>query len=232
MNENRYSRQQMLSQIGEEGQRRLLASRVAVIGVGGLGSAVAAYLAGAGVGTLLLADPDTVSLSNLQRQILYSECETGMPKVYCAARRLRELNSDTEIICCPDGLIPENGKRLLAACDLVIDCTDNYPTRYLIDDICAELSIPWLYGSIGEFHGQLTLFGGTACKRYTDLYPDREALCALPRTTLGVLGAVPGVIGSMQACEAVKYLATGHATLDGRLCTVDLLTFDTSIIDF
>ncbi len=89
MNENRYSRQQMLSQIGEEGQRRLLASPVAVIGVGGLGSAVAAYLAGAGVGTLLLADPDTVSLSNLQRQILYSECETGMPKVYCAARRLR-----------------------------------------------------------------------------------------------------------------------------------------------
>ena len=232
MNDNRYSRQLMLEQRGEEGQRRLLASRVAVIGVGGLGSAVATYLAGAGVGSIVLADPDTVSLSNLQRQILYSECEIGLPKAECALRRLRALNSDIEIIACNESLTASNAKNLLQGCNLLIDCTDNYAARYLIDDICAEFSIPWIYGSIGEFHGQLTLFGGATRRRYAELYPDRDTLCALPHRTKGVLGAVPGVIGAMQACEAVKYLSTGRASLDGRLCTVDLLTFDTSLIDF
>lgn len=232
MNDNRYSRQLMLEQIGEEGQRRLQSSRVAIIGVGGLGSAVATYLAGAGVGSVVLADPDNVSLSNLQRQILYSECEIGLPKAECALRRLRALNSDIELISCNEGLTASNSKTLLQGCNLLIDCTDNYATRYLIDDICAESSIPWIYGSIGEFHGQLTLFGGATSRRYADLYPDRDALCAQPHRTLGVLGAVPGVIGAMQACEAVKYLSTGHASLDGRLCIVDLLTFDISIIDF
>lgn len=232
MKENRYSRQLMLSQIGEEGQNRLRASRVAVIGLGGLGSVVTTYLAGAGIGTLVLADPDTVSLSNLQRQVLYSECEIGLQKVYCAARRLHSLNSDVNIICVPEGLTPENGRDILAGCDLVVDCTDNYSTRFLLDDICAMLDLPWIYGSIGEFDGQLTVLGGKAKKRYTDLYPDRDTLCALPRRTLGVLGAVPGVIGSMQACEAVQYLATGNAGLDGRLLSIDMLTFDSSIIEF
>jgi len=232
MNDNRCSRQLMLEQIVEEGQRRLLALRVAVIGVGGLGSAVATYLAGAGVGSIVLADHDTVSLSNLQRQILYSECEIGLPKAECALRRLRALNSDIEIIACNESLTASNAKNLLQGCNLLIDCTDNYAARYLIDDICAEFSIPWIYGSIGEFHGQLTLFGGATRRRYAELYPDRDTLCALPHRTKGVLGAVPGVIGAMQACEAVKYLSTGRASLDGRLCTVDLLTFDTSLIDF
>ena len=129
-------------------------------------------------------------------------------------------------------LTASNAKNLLQGCNLLIDCTDNYAARYLIDDICAEFSIPWIYGSIGEFHGQLTLFGGATRRRYAELYPDRDTLCALPHRTKGVLGAVPGVIGAMQACEAVKYLSTGRASLDGRLCTVDLLTFDTSLIDF
>lgn len=221
----------MLSQIGEEGQNRLHASRVAVIGLGGLGSVVATYLAGAGVGTLVLADPDTVSMSNLQRQVLYSESEIGLSKVYCAARRLLSLNSDCEIVCQPEGLSVQNGRELIASCNLVIDCTDNYPVRYIIDDICAELSIPWIYGSIGEFDGQLAFFGGKAKKRYADLYPDREKLCSQPRRILGVLGPVPEVVGAIQACEAVRYIATEQTSLDGKLFTVDLLTFNTSIIN-
>ncbi len=228
----RYSRQTMLAEIGEEGQRRLLASSVLIVGLGGLGAAVATYLTGAGVGRIGLCDPDRVSLSNLQRQVLYTEQQIGMPKVEEAARRLGSQSSSTRFDLHPDGLTEENGETLAAGYDLLVDCTDNFATRYLIDDICHRLGKPWVYGSIGEFRGQVAVMNHLNGRRYTDLYPDRDALCALPRKTAGVIGAVPGVIGAMEASEALKLLAGFGDPLDGKLFSIDLLTLSTSIIEF
>ncbi len=210
----RYSRQTMLAEIGEEGQRRLLASSVLIVGLGGLGAAVATYLTGAGVGRIGLCDPDRVSLSNLQRQVLYTEQQIGMPKVEEAARRLGSQSSSTRFDLHPDGLTEENGETLAAGYDLLVDCTDNFATRYLIDDICHRLGKPWVYGSIGEFRGQVAVMNHLNGRRYADLYPDREALCALPHKTAGVIGAVPGVIGAMEASEALKLLAGFGNPLD------------------
>ena len=137
-----------------------------------------------------------------------------------------------QLICFPQGLTAENGRQLLAGCDLVVDCTDSYGARYLIDDLCASMSIPWVYGSISEFSGQLALLGGQKKLRYSDIFPEREELCSLPRRTQGVLGAVPGVIGAMQAAVAVSYLASGYSSLDGSLFSIDLLSFESSTIDF
>lgn len=232
MNSERYSRQTMLPEIGEEGQGRLASARVAVIGVGGLGSAAATYLAGAGVGELVVVDPDVVSLSNLQRQVLYSECEIGLPKAVCAARRLRALNPEITVIPVAEGLSPENGSSVLKGCDLLMDCTDNYPARCLIDRLCADAGIPWVYGSIGEFFGQLCVMNYRSGVRYSDIFPDCDELCSLPRTTAGVLGAVPGVIGAMQACEAVKLLTGCGDILDGRLFSINLLNYQSETIEF
>ena len=228
----RYSRQTMLAEIGEEGQRRLLASSVLIVGLGGLGAAVATYLTGAGVGRIGLCDPDRVSLSNLQRQVLYTEQQIGMPKVEEAARRLGSQSSSTRFDLHPDGLTEENGETLAAGYDLLVDCTDNFATRYLIDDICHRLGKPWVYGSIGEFRGQVAVMNHLNSRRYADLYPDREALCALPHKTAGVIGAVPGVIGAMEASEALKLLAGFGNPLDGKLFSIDLLTLSTLIIEF
>ncbi|MDE7389269.1 MAG: HesA/MoeB/ThiF family protein [Muribaculaceae bacterium] len=225
----RYSRQIMLPEIGEEGQRRLSEASVLIVGVGGLGSPVAAYLAGAGVGTIGLADSDTVSLSNLQRQVLYSEVQIGGPKTECAAERLRGLNSDITVRLHPEGLTAENADELIGAYDLTVDCCDNYATRYLIDDVCARLGRRWVYGSIGEFHGQVSVFGDG--KRYSDIYADREALRGLPRRPAGVLGAVPGVIGAMEAAQAVELIAGFGNPLLGRLFTIDLKTMQTNLIN-
>ena len=228
----RYSRQTMLAEIGEEGQRRLLASSVLIVGLGGLGAAVATYLTGAGVGRIGLCDPDRVSLSNLQRQVLYTEQQIGMPKVEEAARRLGSQSSSTRFDLHPDGLTEENGETLAAGYDLLVDCTDNFATRYHIDDICHRLGKPWVYGSIGEFRGQVAVMNHLNGRRYADLYPDREALCALPHKTAGVIGAVPGVIGAMEASEALKLLAGFGNPLDGKLFSIDLLTLSTLIIEF
>lgn len=210
----------------------MLASSVLIVGLGGLGAAVATYLTGAGVGRIGLCDPDRVSLSNLQRQVLYTEQQIGMPKVEEAARRLGSQSSSTRFDLHPDGLTEENGETLAAGYDLLVDCTDNFATRYLIDDICHRLGKPWVYGSIGEFRGQVAVMNHLNGRRYADLYPDREALCALPHKTAGVIGAVPGVIGAMEASEALKLLAGFGNPLDGKLFSIDLLTLSTLIIEF
>ena len=228
----RYSRQTMLPQIGPEGQQRLTRSSALIIGLGGLGAPVATYLAGAGVGHIGLCDPDTVSLSNLQRQTLYTGAQVGQPKTRCAMQRLSAINSSLRYTLHPEGLTPSNATALIGAYDLVIDCTDNFATRYLIDDICAQLGKPWVHGSIGEFHGQATVFNHTLRRRYAELYPDREALCSLPRVTAGVLGAVPGVIGAIQASEAIKILAGFGTPLEGALFIIDFLTLETTTLKF
>lgn len=228
----RYSRQTMLREIGEEGQRSLLSSSVLIVGLGGLGAAVATYLTGAGVGRIGLCDPDIVSLSNLQRQVLYTESQLGLPKVEEAAKRLQAQSSVTRFDLYPDGLTEENATKILSGYDLLVDCTDNFATRYLIDDICHRLGKPWVYGSIGEFRGQVAVMNHHRQRRYADLYPDREELCGLPRKTAGVIGAVPGVIGAIEASEALKLLAGFGEPLDGRLFSIDLLTLTTSTIEF
>lgn len=228
----RYARQTMLPEIGPEGQRRLAASSVLLVGVGGLGSPAALYLTGAGVGRLGLADPDTVSESNLQRQVLYTESQIGRPKPAAARERLAALSSSTRFDLHPEGLTAENARELVAAYDLVVECCDNFATRYLLDEACAEVGRPWVYGSIGAFHGQVSLFNGRTGRRYTELYPDREALCALPRSTAGVLGPVPGVIGAIEASEAIKWIAGFGEPLEGKLFTIDLKTLQTETIEF
>lgn len=228
----RYARQTMLPEIGPEGQRRLAASSVLLVGVGGLGSPAALYLTGAGVGRLGLADPDTVSESNLQRQVLYTESQIGRPKPAAARERLAALSSSTRFDLHPEGLTAENARELVAAYDLVVECCDNFATRYLLDEACAEVGRPWVYGSIGAFHGQVSLFNGRTGRRYTELYPDREALCALPRSTAGVLGTVPGVIGTIEASEAIKWIAGFGEPLEGKLFTIDLKTLQTETIEF
>lgn len=232
MDFTRYSRQTMLPGIGEEGQRRLLSSSVLIVGLGGLGAAVATYLTGAGVGRIGLCDPDRVSLSNLQRQVLYTEAQVGLMKVEEAARRLQSQSSHTRFDLYPDGLTEENGQRITGQYDLVVDCTDNFPVRYLIDDLCSRSGKPWVHGAIGEFRGQVAVMNFHNHRCYTDLYPDRDALCSGPRRVAGVIGAVPGVVGAMEAAEALKILTGCGQPLDGRLFSIDLLTFSTSIIEF
>lgn len=220
----RYHRQTILPGVGAEGQKKLASSAVLIVGLGGLGAPVATYLTGAGVGRIGLCDPDVVSLTNLQRQVLYTEDQVGVSKVHCAAKRLASQSSHTRFELFYNGLTAENAANIIKDYDLIIDCTDNYATRYLLDDVCLAAGRPWIHAAIGEFNGQLTVFNGPVRKlRYADLYPDREQLSNAPRQLQGVLGAVPGVIGSLQASEALKFLLGIGQTLDGRLLVIDLL---------
>lgn len=228
----RYSRQTMLAEIGDSGQQRLRDSSVLIVGLGGLGAPAATYLAGAGVGRIGLADNDVVSLSNLQRQTLYTEAQIGSPKTECAFERLSAMSSDVTFELHPQGITSDNAADIFSRYDLVVDCCDNFATRYLIDDTCTCLGTPWVHGSIGEFHGQVSVFNHTLRRHYSELYPDRDALCALPRVTAGVVGAVPGVIGAIQANEALKILARFGTPCEGKLFTIDLLTLQTSLINY
>ncbi|MDE6715254.1 MAG: HesA/MoeB/ThiF family protein [Muribaculaceae bacterium] len=227
METERYSRQIMLPEIGEEGQKKLSRAKVLIVGLGGLGAPVATYLTGAGIGTLMLADSDVVSMSNLQRQLLYNESQIGKPKTESARERLYSMSSHTRFELYTEGFTTKNCEALMSEADVVIDCCDNYATRYLINDACTQCDKPWIYGSIGEFLGQVSVFNYTEKRQYTELYPDREYLCGLPRTTLGVIGVVPGIIGCIQAAEAIKFL-----TGTGELLTNRLLRFDTLTMQF
>lgn len=230
--ETRYARQILLPEIGPEGQQRLQRSAVLLVGLGGLGSAVAPALVGAGVGCIGLADPDTVSESNLQRQTLYTERQIGQPKCEAARQRLAALSSHTLFDLHAKGITPENARRIIADYDLVIDCCDNFPTRYLLDDACAACGKPWVHGAIGAFGGMVTVFNHRRAKRYAELYPDREALCAREHAVQGVVGTVPAVVGALEASEALKLLAGFGDVLDGRLFTIDLKTMHTELMDF
>lgn len=225
----RFSRQIMLPEVGEEGQRLIGVASVLIVGLGGLGCPVGLYLAGAGVGRLGLCDADTVSLSNLQRQTLYDRTMTGMPKTEAALQRLQAISPETEFELHREGLTPDLAAEIISRYDIVVDCCDNFATRYLIDDACRALGKPWVHGALGEFTGQVCVFtpGGTG---YADLYPDRDALGALPAARGGVLGAVAGVVGSLQAAEVLK-LIIGMPSLEGML-TIDLHTMEFNNIKF
>lgn len=219
----------MLAEIGESGQRKLLESSALIVGLGGLGSPVAMYLAGAGVGRLGLADADTVSLTNLHRQLLYDADSVGCRKTDAARARLASVAPDSRFDLYPGGLTEASAGQIISEYNLVIDCCDNYATRYLIDDVCSELGKPWVFGSVSGFGGMASVFG-CGC-RYTDVFSDREELARRLPAAGGIIGPAAGVIGSIQAAEAVKILAGMKPTLDGRLLIADMLNMDFKIFD-
>ena len=220
----RYDRQRLLPEIGEEGQQKLKSARVLIIGVGGLGSPIALYLAGAGVGTIGLVDGDVVSESNLQRQVLYTEKDLGLPKVQCAADRLRAMNSDICVHPYSEMLTEDNAKMLLSSYDIVVDGCDNFPTRHLIDTICSERSIPYIYGAIRAFEGQVSVFTyGNSPFSYRKLFPQGQEMPQY-QTEKGVIGVVPGIVGVVQASEVLKLICGFGELLVGKLWTIDLRT--------
>jgi len=220
----RWSRQIRLPQIGAEGQDKLLAAKVAIVGVGGLGCPAAMYLAAAGVGTLGLIDDDIVDLSNLQRQILYNESDRGRGKVEVAAGRLMPLNSALKINMHPVRLDANNAMEILRGYDIVIDGNDNFPTRYAVNDACVLLGIPNVYGSVLQFEGRASLFVPRMGPCYRCLHAEPPPPGAVQNCAeAGVLGVLPGVIGSLQAAEAIKWICGIGDSLVGRLLVIDML---------
>ncbi|MBA4076681.1 MAG: molybdenum cofactor biosynthesis protein MoeB [Cyanobacteria bacterium PR.023] len=221
----RYSRHILLEEVGEAGQLALKAARVLIVGAGGLGSPVAAYLVAAGVGTIGLVDDDVVELSNLHRQILFSEGDMGLAKVEAAARRIKATNSGTVVEIHHERLGPASAEELISAYDLVVDCSDNFATRYAINDACLLLGRPFVYGSIYRFEGQVSVFCQPGGPCYRCLFPEENAAVA-NCAEAGVVGVLAGVIGSLQATEALKLLLGIGESLVGRLLLYDALALD------
>lgn len=219
----RYLRHLSLSAIGEQGQEKIKAGRVLVVGAGGLGSPILLYLTAAGVGQIGIIDNDTVSLSNLQRQILYNTEEQGYYKAEIAAKKLTDLNPACQIRPYSQRFTPENAEKTVAQYDIVVDATDNLLTRYLINDTCVKLGKPFVYGSICEFDGQVSVFNYQGGPTYRDLYPCPENVETFSQPQ-GVVGVLPGVIGSLQANEVLKMLiGLSEEVLSGKLLLVNLL---------
>ena len=222
----RYSRNIMVDDVGAEGQKRLLASSVFVLGCGALGSIAAAYLAGAGVGRITVADFDTVDISNLQRQLTFSECDAGTDKAGALAQRLREINSGIEVTAVSGLVNADKARELFSGNDFIIDASDNPDTKYMIDTVCGELSLPYTIAGVLAMRGQvMTHVPGTAA--YSDFFPESAGSAYTPCSIGGVLGPLPGIVGSIQALEAIKYL-TGA----GRLLTDRLLMLDGATMKF
>ncbi len=220
----RYSRHLLLPEVGVAGQQRLRAARVLVIGAGGLGSPVALYLAAAGVGTIGLVDFDAVDRSNLQRQVLYSTSDVGRPKLDAAAERLEGLNPGVSVVAHRATLTSANALEIFAGYDVIVDGTDNFPTRYLANDAAVLLGKPLVYGSIYRFEGQVSVFDARRGPCYRCLYPRPPPPDLVPSCAeAGVLGVLPGVIGLLQATEAVKLVLGVGEPLIGRLLLYDAL---------
>ncbi|MFM9986748.1 MAG: ThiF family adenylyltransferase [Flavobacteriales bacterium] len=223
--ENRYSRHLALPGFTLESQEKLQRSCVAIVGCGGLGTPVAIYLAAAGIGRLILIDHDNVSLSNLQRQVLFTENDIGQSKVERMTRRLLELNSSCEIVSQNVAISAINAVDLLKEADVILDCSDNFPTRYLLCDVSLKLGIPVVYGAIHQFEGQVAVFNARRDINYRDLYaqppmPEVVENCE----TGGVFGTLAGIMGSMQANEALKLLSGLGEILDGKVCYFDAVS--------
>jgi molybdopterin/thiamine biosynthesis adenylyltransferase/rhodanese-related sulfurtransferase len=231
---DRYSRHILLPEVGEAGQAKLLKSKVLLLGAGGLGSPAAMYLAAAGVGTLGVVDADVVDASNLQRQIIHATSRVGTAKVESAAKTIGELNPDVKVVAHPERLTSANVERLFGDYEVVVDGTDNFPTRYLVNDASVFLGKPVVHGSIFRFDGQVTTFVpekalkkfglGEPSPCYRCLYPEPPPPHLAPSCQeAGVLGILCGIIGTLQATEAIKLLLGRGTTLAGRLMTYDSL---------
>lgn len=228
---HRYSRQILLPEFGAEGQSKLLNSSVLVIGAGGLGSPALLYLAAAGVGRLGIIDFDVVDLSNLQRQVLFNTNDVGKPKAQVASDRVLAINPFLKTEVYIDQLTSANALNIISKYDVIIDGSDNLPTRYLVNDACVFLNKPLVYGAVFQFEGQVSVFNqlladGLRGPNYRDLFPQPPPPELVPSCSEGgVLGVLPGIIGTMQASEAIKILTNIGTTLGGRLLLFDGLDF-------
>jgi sulfur-carrier protein adenylyltransferase/sulfurtransferase len=220
----RYARHVILPEVGLDGQRRLKESRVLAVGAGGLGSPLALYLAAAGVGTIGLVDFDVVDESNLHRQLLFGSRDVGRPKLEAASRRLRDANPHVQVVAFEERLTSENALRILRDFDVIADGTDNFPTRYLVNDACVMLGKPNAYASIFRFEGQAAVFWAERGPCYRCLYPEPPPPGLVPSCAEGgVLGVLPGLLGTIQATETLKLLLGIGDALVGRLLLVDAL---------
>ncbi len=221
----RYARHIILREIGGPGQQRLLKSRVLLIGAGGLGSPAAMYLAAAGVGTLGIVDDDHVSLSNMQRQVLHSTESIGEPKVISAIESIARINPHVKVIPYETRLSKGNAAEIISDYDLVLDGSDNFDTRYLVNEICVKLGIPLIAAAMSQWEGQISLYdpaNGGPC--YACVFPERPADGLAPSCAeAGVMGALAGVMGSMMAGEAIKQITGAGKTLRGQLLIFDAL---------
>ncbi|HEX6926915.1 MAG TPA: molybdopterin-synthase adenylyltransferase MoeB [Longimicrobiaceae bacterium] len=220
----RYSRHLLLPEVGPDGQRRLKGARVLLVGAGGLGSPVSLYLAAAGVGTLGMVEFDQVDVTNLQRQVLHGTSDLGRPKLDSASDRLRDINPHVVVEPIPERLTSENAMEIVAAYDVVVDGTDNFPTRYLVNDACVLTGKPNVYGSIFRFEGQASVFWAERGPCYRCLFAEPPPPGMVPSCAEGgVLGVLPGIIGTIQATEALKLLLGAGESLVGRLLMLDAL---------
>lgn len=227
----RYSRHILLKEIGLEGQLRLLNSKVLIVGAGGLGSPCSLYLAASGVGTIGIVDNDVVDISNLQRQIIHRTEDAGRPKVESARRTIEALNPDVKILTYRERLTKEVAKDIIKDYEIVIDGSDNFPTKYLINDICFFSQIPDVFGGVFQFEGQISIFyphGGGPCLRC--MFPKPPPPHAIPSCSeVGILGVVPGIIGTLQALETIKMLLGIGEPLIGRFLSFNALNMNTTI---
>lgn len=232
----RYSRHYSLPGFGFEGQQKLLSAKVLVIGAGGLGCPVLQYLAGAGIGCLGIVDHDTVSLSNLQRQTLYDTHDIGHSKALTASKKIKNLNPEIKVNIYDVELSNKNAWDIINAYDIVVDCTDNFASRYIINDACFLLHKPLIFGAVYRYEGQVAVFnctdGNKMTINYRDLFPEPPQPGEVQDCSdAGVLGVLPGMIGLMQANEVIKLISGIGEVLNGQLLTFDMLTYDTYRID-
>ena len=234
----RYARHIVLKEIGGPGQKKLMKARVLVIGAGGLGAPCLMYLAAAGIGTIGVIDADTVSLSNLQRQIVHDTDNIGMLKVESAAKSLARINPDVHVIAHRERLTAENAETIIADYDIIADGCDNFPTRFLVNDACYAAKRTLVSGAVGPFEGQLATFKsheldaqGVPYPNYRDLVPEAPPAGMMPACEeAGVLGALTGVIGSMMALEVIKEITGAGTSLAGRLLIYDALDMRMRVI--
>jgi molybdopterin/thiamine biosynthesis adenylyltransferase len=223
----RYARHLVLAEIGGPGQQRLKAARVAVVGLGGVGAPAALYLAAAGVGALRLIDDDVVALSNLQRQIAFETADVGRPKVEAGADRLAALNPHVGLELRRERLTPASAGGLIAGCDVVLDGTDDFATRFATSDACLAAGLPLVSGALGRWTGQVAVFAGRPCYRcLVPAAPPEAETCA----RVGVVGAVAGVVGSLAAMETIKLIVGAGQPLTGRLLLYDGLAATTRVV--
>lgn len=222
MNNERYTRQTTLKGFGIEGQKKLTEAKILVIGAGGLGVPVLTYLNAMGVGAIGIVDNDIVSLTNLHRQVLYSENDIGKLKVAAAKEKLKAQNPDTEIVAFNTFLTTKNALEIIADYDIVVDASDNFPTRYLVNDACVILKKPFVYGALHGYEGQVSVFNYKGGPTYRCLFPNMPNENEVPNCNEhGVLGIIPGIIGNLQALEAIKVLTGIGEVLSGKLLIFD-----------
>jgi adenylyltransferase/sulfurtransferase len=228
---DRYYRQIIIPSVGEGGQLLLSKARVLVVGAGGLGSPVLLYLAAAGVGTIGIVDSDSIDLSNLQRQILYTMDDIGQPKAAIAAEKLTALNPGITLNKYNVRLTKVNVDEILKGYDIAVDCCDNYTTRYLLSDATCQAGKPLVYGAVYQFFGQVSVFNFNNGPSYRSLFPEELHITPQePESPPGVIGALPGIIGSLQACEVIKIITGTGDLLSGRLLQLDALCLRLEII--